>query len=303
MHTASQLTVWCLWPVADCSQESGVPFKCLWVSYMRGLLLMLCKLTYAVFLSLHYLSWPCTSMLLLECSAAHTFSRNCGEAPMSADLEPNVCRNREALEMLANSFLGVVVLLWQAVLVTLATQWSECTCLFFPLLHGNFSKLRCYVDSGTSALQPMWTVLWQPQFFQVSPPSPLPQHVGGQNSSASFCWTVHFVSNYGSHAITTAVMCFGRGVSMQNAALHKCCVLLPHHVCSYLLAVDFTNICTHICKSSFVQEGLRCAQCLGTLSSWSAYRDYRHSDNHSWYPSTCMREGLQITWYSLSYMS
>lgn len=40
-----------------------------------------------------------------------------------------------------------------------------------------------------------------------------------------------------------------------------------------------------------------CARCLGTLSSWSAYWDYHHGDNHSWYQSTCMREGLQITWY------
>lgn len=74
---------------------------------------MLCKLEYAVFLSLHYLSRPRTCVVL-ERSAVHTFARNCGGAPTSADLEPNW----DVLETAGNSFLGIMGLLRQAVLVT-----------------------------------------------------------------------------------------------------------------------------------------------------------------------------------------
>lgn len=171
MHTASQLCD-VLWPVADFIQGGGVPCQCLQVSCMRGLLLMLCKLEYTVFLSLHYLSRPRTCVVL-ERSAVHTFARNCGGAPTSADLEPNICWNWDVLETAGNSFLGIMGLLWQAVLVTLVTCWSQSICFFFffPLLAGRFSStlLLCkqwhFCSSNLENGFATTPILFSPLFF------------------------------------------------------------------------------------------------------------------------------------------
>lgn len=262
MHTASQLCD-VLWPVADFIQGGGVPCQCLQVSCMRGLLLMLCKLEYAVFLSLHYLSRPRTCVVL-ERSAVHTFARNCGGAPTSADLKPNICWNWNVLETAGNSFLGIMGLLWQAVLVTLVTCWSQSICFPPPFLPGDFPQLCCYVNSGTFALQTWRTVLRQPQFF-----SPL------------FFFTAIWWAKFFSFVSLNRAFCKWLWASccchcshelMQKSQPADCsfvqvlCAVCASSVCSCSLAVDGMNIYARIRKHSFMQDCCLHAQCLGTLS-------------------------------------
>lgn len=131
------------------------------------------------------------------------------------------------------SFLGIMGLLWQAVSVTLVTCWSESTCFFFsPLLAGRFfsTLLLCKQWHFCS-----WrTLLRQPQFF-----SPLffSQQFDGRNSSPSFRWTVHFVNDYGLHAVAIC----SREL-MQKSQHADCsfvqvlCAVCTSSVCSCLLA-------------------------------------------------------------------